>query len=167
MLKVYLSVIHALLTLTDTHRYHTQLSTVTSDIDMISVVFIRDKSLKLHASMSIHTTGISLVLSSSQSMVQKLQMARVISTSVRVSPVALWFGSEMDPYRRDLTNILPSYLVSDSFRPVLGARAGHARLQTTTSAYHGSGILRKPSERDVSGCHPDFQCFILLSFYMV
>ena len=60
MLKVYPSVIHASLTLTDMHRYHTQLSTVTSDIDMISVVFIRDKLLKLHASMSIHTTGILL-----------------------------------------------------------------------------------------------------------
>ena len=42
---------------------------------------------------------------------------------VRVSPVALRLGSEMDPYRRDLTNILHSYLVSDSFGPVLGARA--------------------------------------------
>ena len=62
MLKVYLSVIHASLTLTDTCRYHAQLSMVTSDIDMISVVFIRDKSLKLHASVSIHTTGISLGL---------------------------------------------------------------------------------------------------------
>ena len=43
--------------------------------------------------------------------------------TVRVSPVALQLGSEMDPYRRDLTNILHSYLVSDSFGPVLGARA--------------------------------------------
>ena len=34
------------------HRYHTQLLTVTSDIDMISVVFIRDKLIKLHASDS-------------------------------------------------------------------------------------------------------------------
>ena len=42
---------------------------------------------------------------------------------VRNSPVALRLGSEMDPYRRDLTNILHSYLVSDSFGPVLGARA--------------------------------------------
>ena len=40
--------------------YHAQLSTVTSNIDMISVVFIRDKLVKLHASMSIHTTGVSL-----------------------------------------------------------------------------------------------------------
>ena len=40
-------------------RYHAQFSTVISDIDMISVVFIRGKLLKLHASMSIHTTGIS------------------------------------------------------------------------------------------------------------
>ena len=63
MLKAYLRVIHALLTLADTCGYHAQLSTVTSNIDMISVVFIRDKLLKLHASMSIHTTGISPVMS--------------------------------------------------------------------------------------------------------
>ena len=42
---------------------------------------------------------------------------------VRVSPVALRLGSEMDPCRRDLPNLLLSYLVSDSFGPVLGARA--------------------------------------------
>ena len=42
---------------------------------------------------------------------------------VRISLVALRLGSEMDPYRRDLMNILHSYLVSDSFGPVLGARA--------------------------------------------
>ena len=59
MLKVYLSVIHALLTLTDMCGYHAQFLTVTSDVDMISVVFIRDKLLKLHALMSIHTTGVS------------------------------------------------------------------------------------------------------------
>ena len=59
MLKAYLRVIHASLILTDMRRYHTQLSMVTSNIDMISVIFIRDKSLKLHASVSIHTTGIS------------------------------------------------------------------------------------------------------------
>ena len=58
MLKAYPSVIHASLTLTDMCGYHTQLSTITSNIDMISVVFIRDKSLKLHASISIHTTGV-------------------------------------------------------------------------------------------------------------
>ena len=40
--------------------YHAQLSMVTSDMDIISVVFIRNKLLKLHASVSIHTTGISL-----------------------------------------------------------------------------------------------------------
>ena len=43
--------------------------------------------------------------------------------SVRISPVALRLGSEMDPYRRDLRDILHSYLVSNSFGPVLGARA--------------------------------------------
>ena len=62
MLKVYLSVIHALLALTDMHGCHAQFSTVASDIDMISVVFIRDKSLKLHTSMSIHTTSVSPLL---------------------------------------------------------------------------------------------------------
>ena len=50
------------------------------------------------------------------------QVLHLLDT-VRVSPVALWFGSEMDPYRRDLTNILHSYLVSDSLGPILGARA--------------------------------------------
>ena len=62
MLKTYLSVIHASLILTDTHGYHAQLSTVTSDIDMISVIFISGRLLKLHAPMSIHTTGISTVI---------------------------------------------------------------------------------------------------------
>ena len=61
MLKAYLSVICTSLILTDMHGYHAQLSTVTSNIDMISVIFIRGKSLKLHASMSIHTTGVSSV----------------------------------------------------------------------------------------------------------
>ena len=50
-------------------------------------------------------------------------MVVVVVVIVRVSPVAFRFGSEMDPYRRDLTNILHSYLVSDSFGPILGARA--------------------------------------------
>ena len=62
MLKVYLNVIHASLTLTDMHRHHAQFSMVTSGIDMISVVFIRDKLSKLCASKSIHTTGISPVV---------------------------------------------------------------------------------------------------------
>ena len=62
MLKVYISVIHTLLTLTDMHGYHAQFLTVTGDIDMIPVVFIRDKSLKLHTSMFIHTTGISSLI---------------------------------------------------------------------------------------------------------
>ena len=61
MLKAYLSVIHASLILADTRGYHTQLSTVTSYIDMISVIFIKGKLLKLHAPMSIHTTSISPV----------------------------------------------------------------------------------------------------------
>ena len=60
MLKAYLSVLCASLILTDMCGYHTQLSMVTSDIDMISVIFIRGKLLKLHAPVSIHTTGISL-----------------------------------------------------------------------------------------------------------
>ena len=63
MLKAYPRVIHASLISTDTCGYHAQLSMVTSNIDMISVIFIRGKLLKLHASMSIHTTGISAVWS--------------------------------------------------------------------------------------------------------
>ena len=59
MLKAYPSVIHASLILTNTHGYHAQLSTVASDIDMISVIFIRGKLLKLHAPVSIHATGVS------------------------------------------------------------------------------------------------------------
>ena len=51
------------------------------------------------------------------------EMKMKVWINVRISPVALRLGSEMDPYRRDLTNILHSYLVSDSFGPVLGARA--------------------------------------------
>ena len=62
MLKAYLRVIHASLILTDMHGYHAQLSMVTSDMDMISVIFIRGKLLKLHASVSIHTTGVLLHL---------------------------------------------------------------------------------------------------------
>ena len=45
------------------------------------------------------------------------------AVTVRVSPVTLRLGSEMDPCQRDLTNILLSYLILDSFGPVLGARA--------------------------------------------
>ena len=63
--------------------------------------------------------------------------------SVRVSPVALQLGSEMDPCRRDLTNILLSYLVSDSFRPVLGARAWSCK---TTNDYLGLSWLQNTSE---------------------
>ena len=59
MLKAYLSVIHASLNSADMCGYHTQLSMVASDIDMISVIFIRGKSLKLHAPMSIHAMSIS------------------------------------------------------------------------------------------------------------
>ena len=63
--------------------------------------------------------------------------------SVRVSPVALWFRSEMDPYWRDLTNILHSYLVSDSLGPVLGARAWSCK---TANNYLGLSRLRNTSE---------------------
>ena len=63
--------------------------------------------------------------------------------NVRVSPVALQFRSEMDPYRRDLTNILYSYLVSDSFGPMLGARAW---LCKTANNYLGLSWLRNTSE---------------------
>ena len=60
MLKAYLSVICASLILDDTHRYHAQLSIVASYIDMISVIFIKGKSLKLHAPVSMHTTSVSM-----------------------------------------------------------------------------------------------------------
>ena len=65
------------------------------------------------------------------------------STTVRISPVALRLGSEMDPYRRDLTNILPSYLILDSFGPVLGARAWSCK---TANNYLGLSRLRNTSE---------------------
>ena len=61
MLKAYLSVICTSLILADTHRYHAQLSMVASYIDMISVIFIKSKLLKLHAPMSIHTMSVSTV----------------------------------------------------------------------------------------------------------
>ena len=63
--------------------------------------------------------------------------------SVMVSSVALRLGSEMDSYQRDLTNILLSYLVSDSFGPVLGASAW---LQMTTSNHLSLPRLRITSE---------------------
>ena len=56
MLKAYPSVMHTSLIL---HGYQAQLSMVASYIDMISVIFIRGKLLKLHAPMSIHTTSVS------------------------------------------------------------------------------------------------------------
>ena len=59
MLKAYLSVIHTSLILADMRRYHAQLSMVASYIDMISVIFIKGKLLKLHAPMSIHSMSIS------------------------------------------------------------------------------------------------------------
>ena len=72
---------------------------------------------------------------------------------VRVSPVALQLGSEIDPCRRDLTNILLSYLVSNSFGPVLGARAWSCKtannylslswLQITSETF-GERCLRLP-----------------------
>ena len=63
--------------------------------------------------------------------------------TVRVSPVALRLGSEMDPCRRDLMNILLSYLVPDSFRPMLGARAWSCK---TTNNYLGLSRLQNTSE---------------------
>ena len=60
MLRAYLSVICTSLILADMRGYHAQLSTVASYIDMISVIFVRSKSLKLHASVSIHAMSISL-----------------------------------------------------------------------------------------------------------
>ena len=66
-----------------------------------------------------------------------------INKDVRVSPVTLRFGSEMDPYRRDLTNILHSYLVSDSLGPVLGARAWSCK---TANDYLGLSQLWNTSK---------------------
>ena len=67
----------------------------------------------------------------------------VILLLVRISLVALRLGSEMDPYRRDLTNILHSYLVSDSLGPVLGARAWSCK---TANNYLGLSRLRNTLE---------------------
>ena len=60
MLKAYLSVICTFLILADMCGYHAQLSTVASYIDIISVIFIKGKLLKLNAPVSIHATSISL-----------------------------------------------------------------------------------------------------------
>ena len=57
--------------------------------------------------------------------------------------VALRLRSEMDPCQRDLTNILLSYLVSDSFGPMLGARAWSCK---TTDDYLGLSQLWNTSE---------------------
>ena len=61
MLKAYPSVICTSLILADMCRYHAQLSTVASYIDMISVIFIEGKLQKLHAPVSIHATSVSPV----------------------------------------------------------------------------------------------------------
>ena len=74
---------------------------------------------------------------------KEVAVHKIKLVSVRVSPVALWFRSEMDPCRRDLTNILHSYLVSDSFGPVLGARAWSCK---TANDYPGLSQLRNTSE---------------------
>ena len=70
---------------------------------------------------------------------------------VRISPVALQLGSEMDPCRRDLTNILHSYLVSDSFGPVLGARAWSCKTtkrlpRLITTPEHFGNLRREMSQ---------------------
>ena len=84
------------------------------------------KAEALHGSFS-HPSCTLLLSCSTQTpfftAIRLLDPRYVLLPPVRVSLVALRLGSEMDPYRRDLTNILHSYLVSDSFRPVLGARA--------------------------------------------
>ena len=72
-----------------------------------------------------------------------LTLQAIAFTYVRVSPVALRLGSKMDPYQRDLTNILLSYLVSDSFGPVLGARAWSCK---TTNDCLGLSRLRNTLE---------------------
>ena len=106
MLKVYLSVIHALLTLTDTHGYHAQLLMVTSDIDMISVAFIRDELLKLHASVSIHTTGILLIKNFHGHQQQNLTMLKT-SSLTSTSPTL----TSLVHYPTSSSSLMFSYLL--------------------------------------------------------
>ena len=42
----------------------------------------------------------------------------------------------------------------------------NADLSILTSDYLGPELIMEISERNVSGCHPDFQSFLLLFFYM-
>ena len=87
MLKAYLSVIHASLILADTCGYHAHLSTVASYIDMISVIFIRGKSLKLHAPVSIHATSIS---ADSITLLLVPFSAQLVLTRMYLSEFILW-----------------------------------------------------------------------------
>jgi hypothetical protein len=59
-----------------------------------------------------------------------------------------------------------SYLISDYLRPILGSKC---LVMQTTGNY--LGLFRTRTSRgdlreDVSGCHPDFQSFILYSLYV-
>ena len=91
MLKVCLGVIHTSLTLTDMCGYHVELLAVTSDIDMISVVFIRDKLLKLHASVSTHTTGVSPL--SYCSWVISMALRLLVAMGMTAAALDILFGS--------------------------------------------------------------------------
>ena len=86
---------------------------------------------------------------------------------VRISPVALRLGSEMDPYQRDLTNILHSTSSRTALDPCWEQEPDHARLQNN---YLGLSQLRNTSEIFRERClrlPPGLSMFILLSFYMV
>ena len=108
-----------------------QLSSVACFISLIKACAILTCSMQLAAETR---GGFSLDCWSSSS---------DVCDPVRISPVALRLGSEMDPYRRDLTNILLSYLISDSFGPVLGARAWSCK---TANNYLGLSRLRNTLE---------------------
>jgi hypothetical protein len=68
----------------------------------------------------------------------------------------------MDSGRRDLRNILIAispWTTSDPFGKQVPGNADHGRLSWTQTFRGNHG-------EDVSGCHPDFQSFILFSFYV-
>ena len=88
--------------------------------------------------------------------------------NVRISPVALRLGSKMDPYRRDLTNILHSYLILDSFGPVLGARAWSCKttkqLPRLITAPEYFGNLRKEMSQVATWTFNVLYCFPFIWF---
>jgi hypothetical protein len=56
-----------------------------------------------------------------------------------------------------------SYSVSDYLGPVLGSKC---LVTQTTGNYLGLGPFGGNLGEDVSGCHPDFQSFILISLFV-